>query len=102
MVLKLVGSPFSTCTARVATVLHEKKVPYELIHVDLGKGEQKKPDFITHQPFGQVPYIIVSDHHPFLTLTDLGHNRRRTALSSTNLAPFAVTSLLNMPTREPN
>jgi len=61
MVLKLVGSPFSTCTARVATVLHEKKVPYELVPIDFAKGEHKKPDFLALQPFGQVPYIVEED-----------------------------------------
>ena len=57
MVLKLVGSPVSTCTRRVATVLKEKNVPYELIAVDFAKGEHKAPEFLEKQPFGQVPYI---------------------------------------------
>lgn len=86
----------------MATVLHEKKVPYELVPIDFAKGEHKKPDFLALQPFGQVPYIVVSDLRPFPALTHLDHKRRRTALSSTNLALFAVTSLLNTPTREPN
>jgi len=57
MVLKLYGFPYSTCTARVATVLHEKKIPYELVVIDLAKGAQKSPEFVAVQPFGQVPYI---------------------------------------------
>ncbi|KMU75832.1 glutathione S-transferase 1 [Coccidioides immitis RMSCC 3703] len=57
MVLKLHGSPVSTCTKRVAMVLHEKNVPFEFHPVDLAKGEQKAPEFISRQPFGQVPYI---------------------------------------------
>ncbi|KAF9077778.1 glutathione S-transferase [Rhodocollybia butyracea] len=57
MVLKLVGSPYSTCTARVAVVLLEKKIPYELIPIDLSKGQQKTPEFLAKQPFGLVPYI---------------------------------------------
>ena len=53
--VKLYGSPTSTCTRRVAVVLKEKGVPYELIPVDLSKGEHKKPDYIANfQPFGQV------------------------------------------------
>ncbi|KAF9459959.1 glutathione S-transferase [Collybia nuda] len=57
MTLKLYGSPMSTCTRRVAVVLHEKKVPFELVPVDLGKGEHKAPEYLEKQPFGQVPYI---------------------------------------------
>jgi glutathione S-transferase len=57
MVLKLYGYPISAGTLRVATVLHEKKVPFELIPIDLFKREQKSPEFVKNQPFGQVPYI---------------------------------------------
>lgn len=59
--LKLYGSPMSTCTRRVATVLQEKGVPYELVPIDFGKMEQKSPEYIaTKQPFGQVPVLQVS------------------------------------------
>ncbi|KAK0223577.1 glutathione S-transferase [Armillaria fumosa] len=57
MVLKLYGSPFSTCTKRVATVLHEKKVPFEIYSINLAAGEHKTPSFLEKQPFGVVPYI---------------------------------------------
>ncbi|KAJ2928734.1 hypothetical protein H1R20_g8379, partial [Candolleomyces eurysporus] len=57
MVLKLYGWPKSTCTQRVAMVLHEKNVPFEFVMVDLFKGESKTPQYLEHQPFGQVPYI---------------------------------------------
>ncbi|KAK0500087.1 glutathione S-transferase [Armillaria luteobubalina] len=57
MVLKLYGSPFSTCTKRVATVLHEKKVPFEFYSINLATGEHKTPSFLEKQPFGAVPYI---------------------------------------------
>ncbi|OCB86175.1 glutathione S-transferase [Sanghuangporus baumii] len=61
MTVKLYGSPSSTCTRRVATVLKEKNVPYELIPIDLGKGEHKKPEFTSLQPFGQVPVLKDGD-----------------------------------------
>ncbi|KZT04880.1 glutathione transferase [Laetiporus sulphureus 93-53] len=61
MVLKLHGSPMSTCTRRVAVVLKEKNVPYELVKVDLMKDEQKSAAFMANQPFGQVPYIVEED-----------------------------------------
>ncbi|KAF9001511.1 glutathione S-transferase [Cyathus striatus] len=58
MVLKLYGVPESTCAKRVAVVLHEKKVPYELISVDYKKGEHKTPEYLNKwQPFGQVPSL---------------------------------------------
>ena len=57
MVLKLVGSPISTCTRRVAVILKEKQVPYEFVPIDFAKGEHKSPEYLTKQPFGQVPYL---------------------------------------------
>ncbi|KAG2366647.1 glutathione S-transferase [Suillus spraguei] len=55
--VKLYGSPTSTCTRLVALICKEKNIPYELIKVDLAKGEQKHAAFTANQPFGQVPYI---------------------------------------------
>ncbi|KAI0032621.1 glutathione S-transferase [Vararia minispora EC-137] len=57
MVLKLYGASLSTCTRRVATVLHEKNIPYELHTVDFATGEHKSAAYLTKQPFGQLPYI---------------------------------------------
>ncbi|KAF7972954.1 hypothetical protein HWV62_34235 [Athelia sp. TMB] len=57
MVLKLYGSPMSTCTKRVAVVLHEKNVPFEMHPIDFSKGEHKSPEYKAKQPFGQVPYL---------------------------------------------
>ncbi|KAF8875523.1 glutathione S-transferase [Infundibulicybe gibba] len=57
MVLKLYGSPRSTCTRRVGTVLYEKKVPFILVPVDMTTGQHKDPDYVKIQPFGQIPYI---------------------------------------------
>lgn len=57
MVLQLYGFFGSTCTKRVAIVLHEKKIPFQFHNVDLAKGEQKLAEFKAKQPFGQVPYI---------------------------------------------
>ncbi|KAJ7156505.1 glutathione S-transferase-like protein [Mycena crocata] len=57
MPLKIYGFPFSTCTRRVALVCKELQVPYELIQVDLTKGEQRSPAHLARQPFGVVPTI---------------------------------------------
>ncbi|KAJ7709053.1 glutathione S-transferase-like protein [Mycena rosella] len=58
-ILKLYGSKHATSTKRVATILHELKVPFELIEVDA--GTQKSPAFLAKQPFGQIPYIEEED-----------------------------------------
>ncbi|KAF7349052.1 hypothetical protein MVEN_01426900 [Mycena venus] len=55
--LKLHGSEKASCTRRVATVLRELRIPFELIHVDWAKGEHKSAAFLEKQPFGQIPYI---------------------------------------------
>ncbi|KAG6826744.1 hypothetical protein H0H92_014617 [Tricholoma furcatifolium] len=59
MVLKLYGLPTSTCSKRVATVLHEKQleVPFEFIPIDFSIGEHKSEAYLQKQPFGQVPCI---------------------------------------------
>lgn len=50
----------STCTQRVILVCKELGIDYELIIVDMAKGEHHSPEFIeTKQPFGAVPVMIV-------------------------------------------
>jgi glutathione S-transferase len=58
MVLKLYGSPHSTCSQRVMIVMKETNTPFELVPVDLAKGGHKAPEFVEKQPFGQVPYLV--------------------------------------------
>lgn len=62
MVVKLYGSSMSTCTRRVAVVLHEKQVPFEFCSIDLMKGEHKTLQYLKKQPFGQVPYFVCRDN----------------------------------------
>ncbi|KAG2018393.1 glutathione S-transferase [Coprinopsis cinerea AmutBmut pab1-1] len=57
MVLKLYGNPLSTYVKIVAVVLYEKNVPFEFHVVDYSKGENKTPEYLEKQPFGQVPYF---------------------------------------------
>ena len=58
MVLKLYGAHESPVARIVAAVLLEKQVPFELVLVDLAKGEHKTPEYLTQHPYGQVPYIV--------------------------------------------
>ncbi|KAF5309772.1 hypothetical protein D9611_013593 [Ephemerocybe angulata] len=57
MVLTLYGNPKASCTQRVATVMHEKQVPFKLVTIELSKGEHKAPDYLEKQPFGQIPVL---------------------------------------------
>jgi glutathione S-transferase len=56
--IKLYDSQTSPNCHRVKVVLEEKRLPYELMPVDLKAGEQKKPDFLRLNPYGKVPVII--------------------------------------------
>lgn len=56
---KLYGIPMSLCTRRCALVFKEKNVPYELVPVDVMKGEHKSPEYLAKgQPFGKIPYLV--------------------------------------------
>ncbi|KAI9573211.1 glutathione S-transferase [Boletus coccyginus] len=57
MVLKLYGYSRSACTRLVALICNEKEIPYELVTLDLSKGDHKTAEFLKIQPFGQIPYI---------------------------------------------
>lgn len=61
MTIKVYGMPISTCTRRVCMTLEEKNVPYEVVNVDLMKGEHKAPEFIAMQPFGKIPVMVDGD-----------------------------------------
>ncbi|XP_059451945.1 glutathione S-transferase F11-like [Corylus avellana] len=57
MVVKVYGTVRSACVQRVLACLLEKEVDFDVVHVDLEAGEQKRPEFLVLQPFGQVPAI---------------------------------------------
>ncbi|KAJ7495340.1 glutathione S-transferase [Mycena latifolia] len=58
MVLKLYGPTFTAGgTGLVAMVLAEKQLPFELVFVNMHAQEHKADDYITKQPFGQLPVL---------------------------------------------
>src|SRR3989338_3083513 len=61
MVYKIYGIPNSTCVQRVLTTLKEKNLDYELINIDLSKGEHKSASFLEKQPFGVIPVLQDDD-----------------------------------------
>jgi glutathione S-transferase len=55
--IKVFGSPRSTCTRKVLTVLHEKGAEFEFELVDLTKREQKSDAHVARHPFGVIPVL---------------------------------------------
>ncbi|WIE50606.1 glutathione S-transferase [Pseudomonas sp. GM17] len=55
--IKLYSFPRSGHAHRVELMLSLLGLPYELVFVDLAKGEHKQADFLALNPFGQVPVI---------------------------------------------
>ncbi|KMS94839.1 hypothetical protein BVRB_014810 [Beta vulgaris subsp. vulgaris] len=53
--VKVYGPPLSTAVSRVLVCLLEKQVQFELVSVNMSKGEHKSPEYLKIQPFGQVP-----------------------------------------------
>lgn len=49
MVVKVYGPITAGCPQRVLACLLEKEVEFEIIHVDIAKGEQKHPEFLLRQ-----------------------------------------------------
>ena len=95
MALKLYGTPKSPFFLLVAAVLLEKQVPFEVVLVDIPKGENKTPEYLSKHPFGQVPYIVCNLLISFTaTASPIYSNffliRTMTASSSTKAKPSAI------------
>ncbi|XLR37126.1 hypothetical protein HN51_023885 [Arachis hypogaea] len=61
MVVKLYG-PTCASSKRALVCLIEKEVEFEVVPVDVSKGEHKDPEFLKLQPFGVVPVIQDGDY----------------------------------------
>ncbi|KAI4740416.1 hypothetical protein E4T50_09115 [Aureobasidium sp. EXF-12298] len=57
MALKLYGSSISTCSQRVMLVMNELNIPYDLVDIDMMKGEHKV--IFTARPSVDVPALEV-------------------------------------------
>ena len=55
--IKLYDFKSSPNSQRVKVVLEEKKLPFEIVPIDLRKGEQKTPEFLKLNPYGKVPVL---------------------------------------------
>ncbi|CBI27364.3 hypothetical protein VitviT2T_005155 [Vitis vinifera] len=65
MVVKVYGAVMTACPQRVLACLVEKGLEFEVVHVDLDFGEQKRPEFLIRQPFGQVRVMEDGDFRLF-------------------------------------
>ncbi|CAN8269735.1 unnamed protein product [Cochlearia groenlandica] len=61
MVVKLYGQINAGNPQRVLLCFLEKGIDFEVIHIDLDTFQQKTPEFLLRQPFGQVPAIEDGD-----------------------------------------
>ncbi|XP_027368135.1 glutathione S-transferase F9-like [Abrus precatorius] len=61
MVVKVYG-PHCASTKRVLVCLVEKEIEFEVVPVDVLKGEQRDPEYLKLQPFGVVPVIKDGDY----------------------------------------
>lgn len=59
--LKLYGFSMSPNTRRALFALEEHGLPYEMVAVDLMKGEQKAPAYLALNPTGRVPTLVDGD-----------------------------------------
>ncbi|KAI0263539.1 glutathione S-transferase [Gloeopeniophorella convolvens] len=57
MTLKIYGWPVSSCVRRAAHIAKERGIPYEFIQLDKATNVHKGAEYLSHQPFGVVPYI---------------------------------------------
>jgi glutathione S-transferase len=87
MVLTLYGFPFSTCTQRVLAVLLEKDLPYELVEVNLFKGDQKSEAHLARQPFGKIPVLEDDGFFVFESRAISKYLAKKFATKGTNLIP---------------
>lgn len=58
--LKLYHNPQSR-SMMVLAMLHELGEPFEIVPVDLQKGEHKSPDFLALNPMGKIPVLADGD-----------------------------------------
>ncbi|KAJ0781855.1 putative glutathione transferase [Helianthus annuus] len=72
MAIKLYGTAASTNVLRVMACLAEKELDYEFVNVNMSNKEHKSPEFLSRNPFGQVPAFEDGDLKLFGTNYNYG------------------------------
>ena len=67
MVVKVYGPAYASATRRVLACLFDKEIEFELVPVDLLKGEHKNPDFLKLQVFPPMSFFFFSVFFYFST-----------------------------------
>jgi len=55
--LKIHHHPFSTYSRRVRIALLEKKIPHELVEIDMVARQHRSPEYLALNPYGRVPTL---------------------------------------------
>ncbi|KIM22232.1 hypothetical protein M408DRAFT_323893 [Serendipita vermifera MAFF 305830] len=96
MVLKLYTSAIATCGQRVAVILHEKQIPYELIEPNWVNKEHKSESWLKNHPFGQMPFIDDDGFVLFESRAIIRYIATKYASSGTPLLPGDTSDLKAM------
>jgi len=88
--MQLYGHPMSTCTRKVLCVLAEKEEKADFHLVDLFKGEQKAPEHLARQPYGQIPVLEDGDFRLFESRAIMRYVAEKYANKGTRLIPADV------------
>jgi glutathione S-transferase len=80
MTIRLYHHPLSGHAHRVKLMLSLLQLPFEEVLVDLTRGEHKRPEFLSLNPFGQVPVIqdgelTLADSNAILTYLALRYDK---------------------------
>ncbi len=59
--MKLYNSNGSPNALRSRAVIHELGLPVEIVNLDIGKGENRTPEFLALNPNGKVPTLVDGD-----------------------------------------
>lgn len=68
MVVKVYGPAYASATRRVLACLIDKEIEFEVVPIDLLKGEHKSPDFLKLQVFSSSQALSISFYFIFFFL----------------------------------
>ncbi|KAL0313956.1 UNVERIFIED_CONTAM: Glutathione S-transferase F12, partial [Sesamum angustifolium] len=76
MVVKVYGAAYGS-TKRVIACFIEKEIEYDVVDIDLFKGENTTPEYLNLQPFGVLPVIQDGDYTLYAFWGSSSHSRWR-------------------------